>query len=141
MAGPDDTSPNAANDKRSLLELAIDAHQDVAALATGLAHAGADPKAVAGLQRIIEMLGDIAKAIGNGPLAGSPSQPASAEPGAGAPPGPPAAAPGPPAAPEPAAAPPEGARPGERPNGLHAATLGLQAALAHAKAAKAAAGQ
>ncbi|MGZ6570463.1 MAG: hypothetical protein ACXVHB_05960 [Solirubrobacteraceae bacterium] len=131
-------------DKRSLLELAIDVHQDLGALATGLAHAGADPNAVKGLQRIVVMIGDIAKTLGAGPVGASPSQPGGPEQGEPAPGGPPAGGPEPAPGGPPAAAPagpPQGARPGERPNAMHAATLGLQAALAHAKAAKQASGQ
>lgn len=119
-------------DARSLLELAVDIHTDINKLATGLAHAGANPQAIAGLQKMGVMVGGIAKVLGAGPAGGTP-QPGT-EAGPPAPGGPPAAPEaGPPqAGPEPVG-PPQGARPGERPNALHAATQHLQAALAASK--------
>ena len=131
-----------ATDNRTLLELAVDAHDVIAKLATGLAHAGADPKTVAGLQHIAEGMGGLAKALGSGPVGASPGQPGAAE--AAPAPGPAAPAPGPAGPPAEAApaGPPQGARPGERPNGFHEAAASLQAALAskHAAAQRALAG-
>ena len=131
MADDTQTSPPAvegAADKRTLLTLAVDIHQDLGALATGLAHAGASPQAVAGLQRIASMIGDIVKVLGNGPVGNEPAQP-------GAAPVPAEAQHAPPTGPAPQAGPPQGTLPGERPNGLHEATAQLQAALASKHAA------
>jgi len=135
-------SPDAGADQRSLLEIAVDVHTDLGRLATGLAHAGAPPQAVAGLQRMDGLIAGIVKALGNaGHVGAQPGQPGAAEAVAPAPGGPPAG-PGPegppPEAGPPAAAPtgpPQGARPGERPNGLHEAAAQLQAKLATAHAA------
>jgi hypothetical protein len=140
-----------ANDPRSLQELASDISLDLGKLATGLAHAGADPNATKGLQRMAVMVGDVAKTLGAGPVGaqgqhpGAEAQPAPGGPpeAAGAPPqGGPPAGPGGPSVPGAAPAPPQGVRPGERPNGFHEAAANLQAALAskHAAAQRALAG-
>lgn len=122
-------------DARTLLELAIDVHTDLGKLATGLAHAGANPQIVAQFTRMADIIAEVAKVLGTGDVGSQgQAQPGGAPPeaqgqGAGAPPEAQAA-------PAPAqAGPPQGAMPGERPNGLHEATANLQAALASKHAA------
>lgn len=125
MATQDPTQP----DPRSLLELATDIHTDLGKLATGLAHAGADPQAVQALTRMATVIGEVVKVLGAGPVGAQ--GPAGAEAG-GAPPEAQAA-------PAPQAGPPQGPTPGARPNGFHEAAANLQAQLAanHAAAQRA----
>lgn len=122
------------NDSRNLLELATDVHTDLGKLATGLAHAGAQPQAVQALQRMAVIIGEVVKVLGAGPVGAEGPQ---AAPAPEASQTPPQAAQAPPGV-------PQGPAPGERPNGFHEATANLQAALAskHAAAQRAlAAGQ
>ena len=129
-----------ANDARNLVQIAVDVHTDLNKLTVGLQHAGAQPQALQSLQQMSEIIGELVKVLGSGPVGGG-EQPGAAAgagpagPGAGAPPeAAPAAAPGP----------PQGPTPGARPNGFHEATAQLQSALAskHAAAQRAlAAGQ
>lgn len=88
-------------DSRSLQELAVDVITDIHKLATGLAHAGVDPKVTQRIEGTSELYAQIAKALASGPMGGQ--QPAQAQatppagPAQGAPAGPPQAAPqGPP---------------------------------------------
>lgn len=93
-------------DGRSLQELAVDVIQDIHKLATGLAHAGVDPKVTQRIESTTELYSEIAKALASGPVgAQQPAQsgPAPAQPGpppgqpaAGAPGQPPGATPIPP---------------------------------------------
>lgn len=55
------------NDPRNLHDLALDAQTDVQKLAVGLAHAGANPNAIQGLQQAAHMLSQIVKAFASGP--------------------------------------------------------------------------
>ena len=113
-------------DSRNLLELAVDIHTDIGKLATGLAHAGAAPEAVKGLQNMAVGIAGIAKILGTGPV-GSHGQSGEPPPGPGEPE--PAQA-APPAVQE---APATGVRPGERPSALDSATKHLQAAVQASK--------
>lgn len=134
-----------ANDVRTLLELATDIHTDLGKLATGLAHAGADPQAVQALQKMDVIVGEVVKVLGAGPMGGSgqhgeaPGAPPAAN--AAPPPGAEGQAPqgGPPQLAEAAGGPPQGPTPGARPNGFHEASANLQAQLAanHAAAQRA----
>lgn len=127
-------------DARSLVEVAVDAHTDLNKLAVGLQAAHADPQAVAALQRMAVILGEVVKVLSSGPV-GAGGQHGEAQPA----PGPAEAQPapgGPPAAAAPQGGPPQGPMPGARPNGLHEAAANLQAQLAqnHAAAQRALAG-
>jgi hypothetical protein len=130
-------------DSRSLHELAVDAHNDLTKLATGLAHAGAAPQAVAQITQMGDIIGQITKVLGAGPVGSEPGQPASGHPvPSGQAPqeqaeqqpqpeqGTPAPAPGPAA--QPAGVPTQSSH-----HALHAATVGLHAAMLASKAAQA----
>jgi hypothetical protein len=109
----------AVNDNRTLLELAVDAHDALMKLAAGLAHAGANPQATGLITKMASGVGQVTKILGSAPDVAQAQQP-QAPPEAGAAP---AQAQG---APAPAQGePPTGPRPGERPNGLHNAALHL----------------
>lgn len=88
------------NDPRSLHELAVDIITDIHKLATGLAHAGADPKVTQQIESTSALYSGLAKALAGGPVGQQPAaQSAAAGPPQGAPPqgAPPQAAPaGPP---------------------------------------------
>lgn len=115
----------AASDKdpRNLHDLALDAQTDVQKLAVGLAHAGANPNAIQGLQQMAHMLSQIVKALGSGPSLDQGANPQ------GPPPGQPQAAPpqaqqqAPQAAPQPAAA--QGEQEPAQAKTLHAAAHAL----------------
>lgn len=130
-----------AEDARTLVEVAVDAHTDLNKLAVGLQAAHADPQAVAALQRMAVILGEVVKVLSAGPAgaAGQHGEAPGAGPAAAGPPAPGPEAAGPPAA---AAGLPQGPMPGARPNGLHEAAANLQAQLAqnHAAAQRALAG-
>ena len=124
-----------ANDARNLVQIAVDVHTDLNKLTVGLQHAGAQPQALQSLQQMSEIVGELVKVLGSGPVGGG-GQPGSEQ----LPPqGPPQEA-----APAGPSGPPQGPTPGARPNGFHEATAQLQSALAskHAAAQRAlAAGQ
>lgn len=109
MAVPD-------KDPTNLHDLAVDAQTDIQKLATGLAHAGAAPAAVAQLTKMSDILSQVVKALAEGPPLGQGA------PGAEQPPPGPAAPQQPPAPP---AAPPEAPH---APT-LHAAAQGLHQAM------------
>lgn len=52
----------------SLHDLALEAQTNIHELATGLAHAGADPQSVQKLSQFAEVLGEIAKAVNQNPV-------------------------------------------------------------------------
>lgn len=83
MAQPD-------QDPGSLHDLAVDASTDIRKLAIGLAHAGAQPQAVQGLNKMAEQLDGVVKI-----LAQSPEVESAAKGGVGAPQGGPAQPPQP----------------------------------------------
>lgn len=89
--------PSGDQDPRNLHDLALDAQTDVQKLAVGLAHAGANPNAIQGLQQMAHMLSQIVKALGSGPSLDQGANPQGPPPGApqpqGAPQGPPPGAP------------------------------------------------
>lgn len=125
-----------APDARSLAEIAQQITVDLGKLATGLAHAGADPQAIAGLHNMATMIGHLSTALGQGPVGGQAAMPGAAAgapgPAEGAQPG------GPPAQPAgPAAAPagPQQQHTGVPGGSFHGAAAELQArmAAAHAK--------
>lgn len=97
------TAPAA--DPRSLQELAVDIVTDVHKLATGLAHAGADPKITAQIEQTGQLYSSLAKALAAGPVgqqgaqpgAAPPPQPGAPQAASQAPPAPAPQAPGPPA--------------------------------------------
>lgn len=126
MASPAPTAPD--QDPRDLLSLAVDCHTDLGKLATGLAHAGAAPQALAGLAKMVQELSEIVKALGQGPVGPGAGAP---EPQAGPPAGAPAQAqpaqPGPQDAgpPQPAASGPQAAPQ----HAMHAAAHALHAAM------------
>lgn len=123
MASPAPPAPD--QDPRDLLSLAVDVHTDLGKLATGLAHAGAAPQALAGLAKMTQEVAQIVKALGQGPVG---------PPGAGPPqPGPQDA--GPPQQAQPApqeAGPPQPAASGAQAapqHAMHAAAHALHAAM------------
>lgn len=74
-------------DPRSLQELAVDVITDIHKLATGLAHAGVDPKVTQRIEQTSELYAQVAKALASGPVGQQqPAQQAAAGPPPGAPP-------------------------------------------------------
>lgn len=129
MASPAPTAPD--QDPRDLLSLAVDVHTDLGKLATGLAHAGAAPEALAGLAKMTQEVAQIVKALGQGPVgpgagAGQPG-PQDAGPPQQAQPGPaqPQAASQEAGPPQPAASGPQAAPQ----HAMHAAAHALHAAM------------
>lgn len=111
--------------------MAVDIHTDLMKLASGLMAAGAQPEAVQTLQRMAQIVGQLVKVLGAGPVGGQGAQAAGTpQAQATAPAGPPAQA----QVTAPAGPAPTGANPGERPNVLDAATEHLRAAIAASKA-------
>jgi len=111
-------------DPTDLHGLAVDAQTDVQKLATGLAHAGAAPEAVATLTKMATVLSQVIKVLGQGPglEAGGPPQ-------GQAPPGEPQAPPpGPPQA-QPQGQAPPGAAPAVQQHSILSATHALHAAM------------
>ncbi len=107
------------SDPRSLHDVAVDITTDVQKLATGLAHAGANPQAVQQLTQFGEHVAQIAKVLAQSPGVEQAAQSGPTAPGAS-----PAAA-GPPQAQS-----PQAAQPGPPP-GAHPATLGAAAHALH----------
>lgn len=130
MASPAPTAPD--QDPRDLLSLAVDCHTDLGQLATGLAHAGAAPQALAGLAKMTQEVAQIVKALGQGPVGpGGPPGEQPAGPGAA----PPQAAPAQPQQAQPApqdSGPPQPAASGPQAapqHAMHAAAHALHAAM------------
>jgi hypothetical protein len=123
----------AQQDPRNLHVLAVDVQTDLHKLAVGLAHAGAEPKAVAQLTQMAGVIGQVVKVLGEGPpLDGGQAEPAPGQaqpPDAAAPQGPPEGAP--PAAPtQPAAgAPPTQPQATPEQHSMASATHALHAAM------------
>lgn len=80
----------------SLHDLALEAQTNIHELATGLAHAGADPQNVQRLSAFAEVLGEIAKAVNQNPVVEHAAQNGPPVPGPATPAQPQAPAPGPP---------------------------------------------
>lgn len=121
MASPAPTAPD--QDPRDLLSLAVDVHTDLGKLATGLAHAGAAPEALAGLAKMTQEVAQIVKALGQGPTGPGPG---AAQPGPqDAGPAQPQAAPQEAGPPQPAASGPQAAPQ----HAMHAAAHALHAAM------------
>lgn len=57
----------AQKQQPTLLEHAVNGASEASQLATGLAHAGADPKIVQQIQQCATLLHEVAKALGSGP--------------------------------------------------------------------------
>lgn len=113
--------PVGPGDGGGLHDIAVDITTDLQKLATGLAHAGADPQAVQQLTKMAEVISGIVKVLAQGPGIEQAAQHGATQPGA------PAQAPGPPGAPQ---GPPGG--PGQAPGpggvhepSIHAASQGL----------------
>lgn len=73
-------------DPRSLQELAVDVITDIHKLATGLAHAGVDPKVTQRIEQTSELYAQVAKALASGPV--GQQQPAQSAAGSAPPPAP-----------------------------------------------------
>jgi hypothetical protein len=111
------------SDPRDLHGIAVDVQTDLQKLATGLAHAGAAPNAVQQLTKMAEIVSQVVKALGQGPVpaAGAgPQQPA--QPGPAQPAGPQQ----PPQPQAPQGGPPQ---PGDVHGNLHSASQHLHAAM------------
>lgn len=110
-------------DPRNLHDLALDVHTDLQKLATGLAHAGVSPHAVAQLTGMAQIIGQVVKQLAAGPDLSQQSQGQQPQ---GAPAQPPAPA-APPAQAAPSAAPPGPAPPEQVHHTMHAAAHALHA--------------
>jgi hypothetical protein len=111
MAAPTDDKAGS-----SLHDLAVDASADIRQLATGLAHAGAQPPAVQGLMEMASKLDQLSKVLAQAPeveasAKAGPGVQGPGEPPPGSPPGP-ATPGGPPGAGGPPPGPPSGLAPG-----------------------------
>lgn len=100
MAQP--ASPPNDDAGKSLHDLAVDAVSDLHQLAVGLAHAGAHPEAVQGLNQMAEKIGQVVKVLAQSPeveQAAKTGVEAGPPAGPGGPPAPSGAAPGAPGGP------------------------------------------
>lgn len=133
-----------ATDSRNLIQLAVDVHTDLNKLTVGLQQAGANPQALQSLQQMSEIVGELVKVLGSGPVGGGPGQPGAGPQGAPPEQGGPGAAPGGPPSPAQQATAAVAPHPGNAASGagFHQATADMAAALAskHAAAQKALAG-